>query len=108
MKSFSICTDSDLVRRYWRRYDDHSNGSHVFTSLITALKRLVTERPALLGVSQVMQGLGVQSDGVGSYGLEQVAGIVATAATTTVSGALGIQNTAAGLSPSACNMKVPW
>jgi hypothetical protein len=105
---YSLCTDAELVRRYWKRYDEHSNGSHVFTSLITALKRLVTEKPALLGVSPVMQGLGVHSDGPGGYGLEQVAGIVANAATTTVSGALGIQSSAVGLNSSTSSLKVPW
>lgn len=104
----SICTDPELVRKYWKRYDEHSNGSHVFTSLITSLKRLVTEKPALLGVSPVMQGLGAHSDGSGGYGLEQVAGIVANAATTTVSGALGIQSSAAGLDPSTSSLKVQW
>jgi hypothetical protein len=95
------------MRQYWENYDA-DGGSHVFTSLITALKRLVTEKPALLGVGQQMQGLGVQGDGQSNYKLENVAGMVASAASTTVTGALGIQSNIAGLSLATCTMKVQW
>jgi len=108
-RTFSrISSDADLVRQYWERYDSEVGGSRVFTSLITSLKRLVTEKPALLGVGQQIQGLGVQTDGSGNYKLEQVAGMVANAATTTVTGALGIQGTPVGLSLATCTMKVQW
>lgn len=102
-----ICGDADLMRQYWEHYDAEG-GSHVFTSLITSLKRLVTEKPALLGVGQQMQGLGVQGDGQSNYKLENVAGMVASAASTTVTGALGIQSNVAGLSLATCTMKVQW
>lgn len=95
------------MRRYWEHYDA-KGGSHVFTSLITSLKRLVTEKPALLGVCQQMQGLGVQGDSQSNYKLENVAGMVANAASTTVSGALGIQSNVAGLSLATCMMRVQW
>ncbi|KIM30394.1 hypothetical protein M408DRAFT_21910 [Serendipita vermifera MAFF 305830] len=101
-----ICSDADLIRQYWERYDSENGGSHVFTSLIASLKRLVTEKPALLGVGQQMQGLGVQTDGSGNYKLEQVAGMMANAATTTVTGALGIHGAPVGLSLATCTMKV--
>ncbi|KAG8859812.1 hypothetical protein FRB91_006695 [Serendipita sp. 411] len=97
-----LCGDADLMRRYWQSYDSEADGSRVFASMITALKRLVTERPGLLGTSQQMQGLGVQE----SNKLEHVAGMVANAATTTVSGALGIHSTAPGLSLESCMMKL--
>lgn len=95
------------MRAYWARYDNAGAGSKVFTSLIAALKRLVTEKPAILGVGQLIQGIGVQGDGSG-YGLETVAGIVAGAAATTVSGALGIHSTVAGLATETASMKLQW
>jgi hypothetical protein len=95
------------MRQYWERYDANESGSKVFTSLITALKRLVTEKPAILGVSQQMQGLGVQADGPANSKLEHVAGMVASAASTTVSGALGMHS-ASGLSLATSSMKIQW
>ncbi|CAG7850918.1 SubName: Full=Related to MON2-Peripheral membrane protein with a role in endocytosis and vacuole integrity {ECO:0000313/EMBL:CCA72019.1} [Serendipita indica DSM 11827] len=97
-----ICNDADLMRRYWQLYDAGTEGSHVFAALITALKRLVTERPALLGVSHQMQGLGVHEGTT----LEHVAGIVANAASSTVHGALGIPNNATGLNMETCSMRL--
>ena len=38
------------------------SGSKALTSLITTLKRLVTEKPAVLGIGSQMAGIGVQSD----------------------------------------------
>ncbi|KAJ6531650.1 hypothetical protein DFH09DRAFT_1409114 [Mycena vulgaris] len=85
-----LCSDAELMCNVWARYDAHHSGSNVFTALITALKRLVTEKPAVLGVSTQMFGVGVQPDGASSsgYGLDVagMAGIVATAASATVSG----------------------
>ncbi|KAI5999270.1 hypothetical protein EDD15DRAFT_2508632 [Pisolithus albus] len=67
--------DSELIRNIWDRYDARQSGAKVFTCLISALKRLVTEKPALLGVC-------TQMSGASGYGLDVggVAGIVATAA----------------------------
>ncbi|PVG01204.1 hypothetical protein CPB86DRAFT_805390 [Serendipita vermifera] len=100
-----LCADADLMRQYWERYDANESGSKVFTSLITALKRLVTEKPAILGVNQQMQGLGIQADGPANSKLEHVAGMVANAASTTVSGALGMHSTS-GLSVATSTMKI--
>ncbi|PCH34907.1 hypothetical protein WOLCODRAFT_27538 [Wolfiporia cocos MD-104 SS10] len=88
-----LCSDAELVRNVWDRYDAQEDGSQVFTALIAALKRLVTEKPALLGVCTAMFGVGVPAS-VGSslelsaYGLDVggVAGMVANAASATVSG----------------------
>ncbi|KAG8692675.1 hypothetical protein FRC09_011038, partial [Ceratobasidium sp. 395] len=49
-----LCGDSDLMRAIWERYDaraksDDATSSGVFSALITALRRLATEKPALLG-----------------------------------------------------------
>ncbi|KAL5521903.1 MON2 [Sanghuangporus sanghuang] len=89
-----LCNDAELMRRVWERYDSQKDGTKLFGSLISVLKRLVTERPALLGVSAQMFGIGVSSHhadqstpaGGGGYGFDvgTVAGIVANAATTVV------------------------
>jgi hypothetical protein len=84
----------------------------VITSLVTALKRLVTEKPALLGVGSQMFGVGVHSDGgsSSSYGLDVggMAGIVATAASATVSGVVGMIGSSGGLSLQGSAMKLQW
>ena len=41
----------------WNRYDEKEMGSKVISLLVTALKRLVTEKPALLGVCTQMEVL---------------------------------------------------
>ena len=74
-----LCSDAELMRSVWDRYDAEEGGSKVFTSLITALKRLVTERPALLGVGQQMFGVGVSthpsSSADGAYALDVCGGV---------------------------------
>ncbi|KAJ7026944.1 hypothetical protein C8F04DRAFT_1008614 [Mycena alexandri] len=110
-----LCSDAELMRNVWARYDAHHSGSNVFTALITALKRLVTEKPALLGVSTQMFGIGVQPDNVSStsgsgsgYGLDVagMAGIVATAASATMSGVVGMMGSTGGLSLQGSAMKL--
>ncbi|KAG1868360.1 hypothetical protein DFJ58DRAFT_698074 [Suillus subalutaceus] len=106
--------DAELVRNIWDRYDAQQPGSKVFSSLIVALKRLVTEKPALLGVSPQMMGVGVSHAGDSAipsgsnYGLDVggVAGMVATAASATVSGVVGIIGSGAGLSVQNSAMKL--
>ncbi len=110
----SLCSDAELVRSVWDRYDAEDSGSKVFTSLITALKRLVTERPALLGVGQQMFGVGVSthpsSSADGAYALDVggMAGMVASAASATVSGVANMMTTEAGLSVQTSAMKLQW
>ncbi|KAJ6632164.1 hypothetical protein B0H10DRAFT_1976381 [Mycena sp. CBHHK59/15] len=105
-----LCSDAELMRNVWARYDAHHSGSNVFTALIAALKRLVTEKPALLGVSSQMFGVGVQSDnsGASGYGLDVggMAGMVATAASATVSGVVGMMGSSGGLSLQGSAMKL--
>ncbi|KAJ7187153.1 hypothetical protein C8R46DRAFT_1172029 [Mycena filopes] len=108
-----LCSDAELMRNVWARYDAHHSGSNVFTALITALKRLVTEKPALLGVSTQILGVGVLPDNTSSnsgsgYGLDVagMAGIVATAASATVSGVVGMMGTTGGLSLQGSAMKL--
>jgi len=98
------------MRSFWERYDAQETGSNVFTSLITALKRLATEKPVLLGVSSQMSGVGVLSSGDSNYGHDVggVAGMVATAASATVSGVAGLIGTGGGLSVQGSSMKLQW
>ncbi|KAH7907589.1 hypothetical protein BJ138DRAFT_1137471 [Hygrophoropsis aurantiaca] len=107
--------DAELVRNMWDRYDAQQSGSNVFTSLISALKRLITEKPALLGVSSHMLGVGVSSHAAenlspssSGYGLDVggMAGMVATAASATVSGVVGMMGSGAGLSAQHSGMKL--
>ncbi|KAJ7226681.1 hypothetical protein GGX14DRAFT_692973 [Mycena pura] len=108
-----LCSDAELIRNVWGRYDENQSSSNVFTALITVLKRLVTEKPALLGVSTQIFGVGVQPDNasntsVSGYGLDVagVAGIVANAASATVSGVVGMMGTSGGLSLQGSAMKL--
>ncbi|KAF9230052.1 hypothetical protein BU15DRAFT_69524, partial [Melanogaster broomeanus] len=109
--------DAELIRNMLDRYDAQQSGSKVFTSLISALKRLVTEKPALLGVSSQMLGVGApsnMSEGTSglSYGLDvggvavMVANAAATAASATVSGVVGMIGSGAGLSVQSSAMKL--
>lgn len=105
------------MRNVWDRYDAQQPGSRIFTSLITTLKRLVTEKPALLGIGSQMFGIGVLSQigesgnpSSSSYGLDVggVAGMVATAASATVSGVVGMMGSGGGLSLQGSAMKLQW
>lgn len=110
-----LCSDAELMRNVWERYDAEEGGSKVFTSLTTALKRLVTEKPALLGVCTQMFGVGVPTNSssnsdLAGYGLDVggVAGMVATAASATVSAGLSMIGSEAGLSLHGSSMKLQW
>jgi len=89
-------------------YDGQGSQSDVFGSLITALKRLITEKPTLLGASQYMFGVGVPHDSATSLSLDGVAGRVATVASATVSGVVGMMHSTAGLSIQGSAMKLQW
>lgn len=106
-----LCSDADFMRNVWQQYDaQHGDtGAKVFTMLIAALKRLVTGKPSVLGISQQMFGVGVQAieasnSAAGVYGLDGVAGMVATAASATMS----MMGSEAGLSIQGSAMKVQW
>lgn len=99
------------MRNVWARYDAEESGSKVFSSLVTALKRLVTEKPALLGVNTQMLGVGVPPpEGAAGYSLDVggVAGMVANAASATMSGMVGMMGAEAGLSVQNSAMKLQW
>ena len=115
-----LCSDAEFMRSVWQRYDafyaDGDTGSagcaRVFTLLISSLQRLVTSRPSLLGVSTQMQGVGIPSSDtlphLHSHSLDSVAGMVATAASATMSNVVGMIGTEAGLSVQTAAMKVQW
>lgn len=111
-----LCNDAELMRRVWERYDTQEGSSKLFGSLISVLKRLVTEKPALLGVSSQMFGVGVSSHqtdvttSTSSSGFDvgSVAGMVANAASSTVTGVMGMMGSEHGLSLSTSAMKLQW
>lgn len=111
---YRLCSDAELMRNVWLRYDSEESGSKVFISLVTALKRLVTEKPTLLGVSTQMMGVGIHSHSLGEspsgYGFDVggVAGMVANAANATVSSVAGMIASEAGLSVQNSAMKLQW
>src|ERR1700730_6865562 len=109
MVGVRLCSDPELMRNIWARYDgpalEQHSGSKVFLSLITALNRLLTEKPALLGVGTQMFGIGVASgEDAGASAAEMVAGMVATAA----SGVVGMIGSGTGLSMQGSAMKLKW
>jgi len=115
-----LCSDAELMRNVWDRYDAQNSGSNVFSALITALNRLVTEKPALLGVGSQMFGVGVSHEilspssssgsgyGADVGGMGGMAGMVANAASATVSGVVGMMGSSAGLSLQGSAMKLQW
>ncbi len=118
--SLRLCSDSELLRSIWDQFDGHPDvGSKVFAALISALKRLATEKPSVLGVGSQMTGINVVSTsssqtgpsesahGVAGYSLE-VAGRVASVATATVSNVVGMMGAEVGLSLSGSSLKVQW
>ena len=116
--SIRLCSDADLMRRVWENYDSKEGSSNLFGSLVSVLKRLVTEKPALLGVSSQMFGVGVSSHhsesgaaaGSSGYGFDvgTVAGLVANAASATVTGVVGMMGSEHGLSLASSSMKLQW
>ncbi|KAF7416059.1 hypothetical protein PC9H_002319 [Pleurotus ostreatus] len=89
-----LCSDADLVRTIWDRYDAQKDASsQVLSSLVSALKRLITEKPALLGVSAQMFGVGVPEQAVEGGVVEGVKGMVGA----TVSGVAGVVSMGMGM-----------
>jgi hypothetical protein len=105
---FSLCTDAELMRRVWVHFDATPDGSSVFTQLVTALKRLVTEKPAILGVSQQMLGIAVPGGTDTSTPASGMAGMVANAASATVTNVVGIISSGPGLSIQNSAVKLQW
>ncbi|GMK54425.1 hypothetical protein CspeluHIS016_0110110 [Cutaneotrichosporon spelunceum] len=82
-----ICGDPALLRVIWSQYD-RPDGPKLFAKLVSALGRLINEKPALLGVGVQMHGLGVpagSTDHVNASYLDMGIGMVASAASVGVS-----------------------
>lgn len=108
-----LCSDAELMRHIWDHYDGQDPGSNVFSSLTSALNRLVSEKPALLGTGAQMSGVGAhQSNTIGAsgsgHGLDGMAGMVATAASATMSGVVGMMGSSGGVSVQGSSMKLQW
>jgi hypothetical protein len=78
-----------------------------------SLKRLVTSRPTLLGVSAQMRGVGIPVSNSQTYlhshhSLDSIADRMTTAAGATVSNVVGMISTEAGLSVELAAMKSQW
>ncbi|KAH9955063.1 hypothetical protein BC827DRAFT_1271999 [Russula dissimulans] len=93
----SVSSSADFMRSIRQRYDalatdgdaNSASGPRIFTILISALKRPITLRPSLLGVSGQMQGVAINLidslPHIHGHTLDRVAGMVAAAARATVS-----------------------
>jgi len=94
----------------WDRYDAQGSGSTVFSYLVTALKRLAMEKPALLGVEPEMYGIGVtatsSNDGSSTYGID--VGAMSAMMVTGAASMVGMVGTGGGLSIPASSMKLQW
>ncbi|KAI0263538.1 hypothetical protein BC834DRAFT_827343 [Gloeopeniophorella convolvens] len=105
-----LCGDAEFMRGVWTRYDAAADmgvgAARVFTPLVAALQRLISSRPALLGVSAEMLGAADGHMHALPLPRDGVAGLVATAASATVSNVVGMIGTDAGLSVQAAAMKV--
>lgn len=99
-----------LVRALWDRYDAKKSGSTVFASLMTALKRLAMEKPALLGVEPQMFGIGVtaqpNADPSSTYGID--VGAVSAMVVTGAASMVGMGGGGGGLSFATSSMKLQW
>ena len=93
----------------WDRYDARGSGSTVFSSLVTALKRLAMEKPAFLGVESDMYGIGViatSTEGSSTYGID--VGAVSAMMVTGAASMVGMAGAGEGLSISVSSMKLQW
>jgi len=87
-----------LLTKIWLHYDQ-PDGPHLYLKLVTALSRLVNEKPALLGTSAQMHGTGVSpAENSSSSGyLDMGIGMVASAASAGVSTVSAMIGTGTGL-----------
>ncbi|PPR07017.1 hypothetical protein CVT26_005212 [Gymnopilus dilepis] len=108
-----LCSHAELIRNMWDCYNAQATCSKPVTSLITAPKRLVTEKLALLGVCQQTGGVGVQAEpsatstatgaaGAAAYGLDMARRV----ASATVSGVVVMISGGTGLSLQGSAMKL--
>ncbi|EJU01163.1 hypothetical protein DACRYDRAFT_22928 [Dacryopinax primogenitus] len=114
-----LCAHPDLLASLFELYDLRTSEgrSPVFSNLITALARLASSKPSLLGTNAALSGAHLSTPGLGlptvhenpsSYDVAGVAGMVASAAVAGVSGVVGgMMGGEGGLSAQSSAMKVP-
>ncbi|KAH7100328.1 hypothetical protein BKA62DRAFT_706688 [Auriculariales sp. MPI-PUGE-AT-0066] len=78
-----VCADAELMRTLYTLHDQQSSSSQIFTTLLGTLNRLVSEKPALLGLYPQLQ--------TGSTaGHEETYGTAAGMVSATVTGVVGM------------------
>ena len=103
-----ICGDGNLLQTIWSKFD-RSDGPKLFSKLVNALGRLVSERPVLLGIGVQMHGVGVPTgDGHSAGYLDMGIGMVTSAASAGMSTVNSmIRSSGGGLGPqSALKLKL--
>jgi hypothetical protein len=93
------------MRRVHERYDSQPSHSPIFGTLVNTLNKVISEKPALLGVSTKIFGVGVGASADSSP--LDVGHIVASAASVTA-GMVGMAGQEVGLSILHSGMKVQW
>jgi hypothetical protein len=101
----SICGDAALLQTLFELYDAPETGSpKLFARLISALSHLINEKPALMGSSAEIHGLGLPTESANGSGyLDMGLGIVSAAASagvSTVSSMMGSTGGGLGQHPS--------
>ena len=111
-----LCNDFDLMRKVWLRYDAATADSQegVFTTILSALSHLSTEKPQLLGVAPTSRIALPGSTGFaglvpGGVAGDAVNGMIemAAQAASSVGGMSGL-NAVAGLTIETASMKLQW
>ena len=106
-----LCRDAALLHDVWKTFDA-AGGSSVYAELVSALRRIISEKPSELGINQSMQGIGVDystpdssNKGYFDIGLNAVSS-AANAGVSTVSAIIGSESE--GRLDSTSSLKVQW
>lgn len=92
-----ICTDSSILQNIFELFDARPDSPKLFARLISALSHLVSEKPALIGASADIHGLGLPSEAANSSGyFDMGLGIVSAAASAGVSTVTSMMGSSGG------------
>ncbi|WVR08607.1 hypothetical protein IAU60_005662 [Kwoniella sp. DSM 27419] len=98
-----VCGDQALLQKIYSRYDEKDGAPDLYKRIVSALSRLVNEKPALLGIGSQLHGLGVPHHDVTSSGsnphssyLDLGLGMVSSAASAGVSTVSAIMGASGG------------
>jgi hypothetical protein len=103
-----------LLYAIWKNYDDDDQRSNVYGDLVSALRRIISEKPSELGLNESMQGIGVTfttldaSSKHGGYldmGLNAMSS-AASVGVSTVSAMIGAESD--GRLDSSSGVKIQW